>query len=63
MLSIFLEFASGGSLTSIVRKFGPLPPDTVSVYTHQILLGLQYLHNESIVHRDVKVRAEGFHER
>eukprot|EP01102_Stenamoeba_stenopodia_P004252 TRINITY_DN14582_c0_g1_i1.p1 TRINITY_DN14582_c0_g1~~TRINITY_DN14582_c0_g1_i1.p1 ORF type:complete len:593 (+),score=98.55 TRINITY_DN14582_c0_g1_i1:315-2093(+) len=53
-LNIFLEYVPGGSLHSIIQKFGPLNEDLVSVYTRQILSGLHYLHRHNVIHRDIK---------
>lgn len=54
--NIFLEYVAGGSLSSIIKKFGNLNDKLVLVqkYTKQILLGLQYLHSRQIAHRDIK---------
>jgi len=54
LLNIFLEYVPGGSLASLVKKFGSLPDDTTRHYTRQILAGLQYLHAHGVVHRDIK---------
>ena len=51
---IFQEWVPGGSLAHLLKKFGPLSLDTVRSYTKQILLGLQYLHSNGIIHRDIK---------
>ncbi|CAJ1032121.1 putative Protein tyrosine kinase/Protein kinase domain containing protein [Leishmania shawi] len=51
---VFMEFAVGGSLTSIVRKFTHLTEPVMQLYTFQILKGLQYLHDKGVVHRDIK---------
>eukprot|EP00163_Fabomonas_tropica_P021865 TRINITY_DN3811_c0_g1_i1.p1 TRINITY_DN3811_c0_g1~~TRINITY_DN3811_c0_g1_i1.p1 ORF type:complete len:408 (-),score=127.32 TRINITY_DN3811_c0_g1_i1:179-1402(-) len=53
-LYIFLEYVPGGSLSSVVNKFGPLKEKTIRIYTRQILLGCQYLHAQGIIHRDLK---------
>ena len=55
-LNIFLEYVPGGSISSKLMQFGPLPEGTIKVYTKQILRGLQYLHAKRFMHRDIKVR-------
>ena len=52
------EYVPGGSLSSQLARFGPLPEPLVALYTRQLLLGLAYLHAQRTVHRDVKVGRE-----
>lgn len=40
----------------LLKRFGPLPEHLLAHYMYQILIGLQYLHNQGILHRDIKVR-------
>ncbi|CAM9099008.1 unnamed protein product, partial [Ectocarpus fasciculatus] len=51
---IFQEWVPGGSVASLLEKFGPFQIGVIQTYTRQILLGLQYLHENGIVHRDIK---------
>jgi len=53
-LYIVLEYVEGGSLFDIVKAFGPRSEKVVVKYMKQILLGLEYLHNQGVVHRDIK---------
>lgn len=53
-ISIFLEYISGGSVGSCLRKHGKFEEPVVSSLTRQTLSGLAYLHREGILHRDLK---------
>jgi serine/threonine protein kinase len=53
-LSIFLEYAPGGSIRQIINRFGSLDEQVIRRYTRQLLLGLEYLHRNGFAHRDIK---------
>ncbi|CAM6112336.1 unnamed protein product [Calypogeia fissa] len=52
-LYIFEELVRPGSLATICRS-SELTDSQISAYTKEILKGLKYLHDLSIVHRDIK---------
>ncbi|XP_040296466.1 mitogen-activated protein kinase kinase kinase 19 [Bufo bufo] len=54
VVTIFMEYVPGGSISSIVRHFGPLQEDVIRRYTRHILQGISYLHKNRVVHRDIK---------
>lgn len=54
VLHIFQEWVPGGSVASLLRKFGPFPLSVIRSYLYQILIGLSYLHSKNILHRDIK---------
>jgi serine/threonine protein kinase len=53
-LNIILEFCENGSLHSICKSYGKFPENLVGVYMTQVLQGLQYLHDQGVIHRDIK---------
>ncbi|GAA5962208.1 hypothetical protein JCM3765_003898 [Sporobolomyces pararoseus] len=53
-LYIILEYCENGSLSAIIKKFGRFPESLVGLYTLQVLQGLLYLHDQGVIHRDIK---------
>ncbi|KAF8158498.1 hypothetical protein B0H34DRAFT_709124 [Crassisporium funariophilum] len=53
-LYIILEFCENGSLHNISKRFGKFPESLVAVYISQVLQGLVYLHDQGVIHRDIK---------
>ncbi|XP_036417781.1 mitogen-activated protein kinase kinase kinase 19 [Colossoma macropomum] len=54
IISIFMEYVPGGSIFSVLNRFGPLPEKVFALYTRQILEGVAYLHDNRVIHRDLK---------
>lgn len=51
---VVMEYISGGSLLNMLKEFRGVPLATARRYLRDVLRGLQYLHSEDIVHRDIK---------
>eukprot|EP01125_Pyxidicula_operculata_P016163 TRINITY_DN5531_c0_g1_i2.p1 TRINITY_DN5531_c0_g1~~TRINITY_DN5531_c0_g1_i2.p1 ORF type:complete len:726 (+),score=161.36 TRINITY_DN5531_c0_g1_i2:756-2933(+) len=49
-----LEYCENGSIFSKIKKSGVLQEPEASVYIKQLLCGLDYLHGNSVIHRDIK---------
>jgi serine/threonine protein kinase len=53
ILALFFS-AESGSLQTTLRQFGQLPEGLVASYVVKILEGLSYLHEQGVVHCDLK---------
>ena len=43
-----------GSLANVIKKFGSFSESLTANYTSQVLRGLMYLHEQGVLHRDIK---------
>jgi len=53
-INVFVEWMPGGSISSLLDKHGAFTEAVSLRYLHQMLLGLDYLHSNGILHRDLK---------
>ncbi len=53
-LCIVMDYCELGSLRQIIDTYGPLPEKLVAEVAESILNALEYLHRQSISHRDLK---------
>ncbi|KAK3592514.1 hypothetical protein CHS0354_013848 [Potamilus streckersoni] len=54
VVNIFMQFVPGGSIASILARFGALDEAVFRRYTKQMLDGVEYLHVNDVIHRDIK---------
>lgn len=52
-LWIIMEFCSGGSCSDLMRP-GLIPEDYICIMIRELLMGLDYLHSDKKLHRDIK---------
>ena len=54
-VSIALEYMNEGCLATILNKVEKIPENILCMITKQLLVGLEYLHNNAkVIHRDIK---------
>lgn len=53
-LWVVMELMDGGSCLSLLQHGGALPDRAIAVVCRELVLGLDYLHAQGIIHRDIK---------
>ena len=51
---LVMEYAEGGSIIEWVERHGPMPPHLAVTVVLELCAGIQYAHQEGVVHRDIK---------
>eukprot|EP00835_Amoeboradix_gromovi_P000600 NODE_22_length_38364_cov_0.248661.p3 type:complete len:1021 gc:universal NODE_22_length_38364_cov_0.248661:35915-32853(-) len=49
-----MEYLPGGDLAALLKQISILPIEWIRIYSAEISMGLEYLHNNHIVHHDLK---------
>ncbi|XP_075921133.1 mitogen-activated protein kinase kinase kinase 1-like isoform X2 [Petromyzon marinus] len=52
--NLFIEWMAGGSVAHLLNKYGPFKEPVLLNYVEQLLRGLSYIHENLIIHRDIK---------
>ena len=54
LVSLFTEWEAGGSVAGLLEQYGPFEDDVIRRYTCHLVDGLAYLHDNHVLHRDLK---------
>jgi 3-phosphoinositide dependent protein kinase-1 len=53
-LDFMLEYAPLGEMTTLLDKYGPFTLDVTQHYIAELVNGLEYMHSQGVLHRDIK---------
>ena len=53
---VYTEYVPGGSIASLLKRFGPLSEMVAHSYATQLFDGIEYLHTRKIVHGNISTR-------
>ena len=49
-----MDYIEGGTLSGLVKKFGPLPTTSVMLILERLIDGMKVVHDAGVTHRDIK---------
>ena len=50
-----MEYMPGGELFTLLRKVGCFPEYVAVLYAAELVLAIEYLHNNNVIYRDLKL--------
>lgn len=51
VVSIFMQFVPGGTISSLLSRFGAFEERVFQRFTLQVVDGVNYLHDNGVIHR------------
>lgn len=53
-LYLVMEYMNGGDLATLLKNMGTMPDGWARRYIAEVIIGVDYLHKNGVVHRDLK---------
>ncbi|KAL3674918.1 hypothetical protein V7S43_000844 [Phytophthora oleae] len=53
-VNMFMEYLPAGSLSKLLKEFGPFDEEMVRIYVRDLVHGVAHLHELGVAHRDLK---------
>ena len=52
---LLMDLCEGGDLYSYIKEHGKLDESEIFHLSYQLAMGLKYLHDQNVIHRDLKL--------